>query len=377
MKRALRETLKIFRPDFTTKYGHALCDDSLKLLKKLPDNSVDLIMTSPPFALARPKKYGNESQESYVRWFVDKFADDLLRILKPTGSLVVDIGGSYKKGSPVRSLYHFELAIELVKKGFHLAQEFYWFNPAKMPAPVQWVNIERIRVRDSINPIWWFSKSERPKADNRRVLKPYTKSMERLLKRGYNPGPRDSEHVVGHKWSINNNGAIPENLLISAWPFSEEIIDDNEIHNILAISNTTSNDEYSRRCRKYKRHKHPARFPLELPSFFINFLTEPGDVVFDPFGGSGSTGKAAEDLKRRWFTCEIDPYYVETSRLRFFPTLKDKSVAKNGRKIYRKNRIKRSQKKSQLRIKRMILKSIRNKQRIPKIILLKTVKKQH
>lgn len=331
MKRELRLTINKFKPSFTTKHGYALCADSLELLKKMPDNSVDLIMTSPPFALSRPKKYGNESQESYVDWFIKHFADHLLRVLKPTGSLIVDIGGSFKKGSPTRSLYHFELAIELVKRGFFLAQEFYWFNPAKMPAPVQWVNIERIRVKDSVNPVWWFSKTERPKADNRRVLKAYSKSMERLLERGYNAGPRDSEHVVGHKWSINNKGAIPENLFISAWPFRHEIVDSEEVHNILAISNTTSNDEYSRRCRKLERHKHPARFPIELPSFFIKFLTEPGDVVFDPFGGSSSTGKAAEDLGRKWITCEINPYYVETSKLRFFATLK--KVNGKGRRI--------------------------------------------
>ncbi|UFJ40371.1 site-specific DNA-methyltransferase [Brevibacillus humidisoli] len=312
---------KKMKPKYSTKFGMAFCDDSIEFIKRLPSDSIDLIMTSPPFALTRPKKYGNKDQEQYVNWFVDHFAAELLRILKPTGSLVVDIGGSYKKGVPVRSLYHFELAIELTKKGFHLAQEFYWFNPAKMPAPVQWVNIERVRVRDSVNPVWWFSKTEHPKADNRRVLKPYTKSMKKLLERGYNPGPRDSEHVVGHSWQIDNQGAIPENLLINAWPFTEEVIDGQQVYNLLALSNTSSNDEYSRRCRKYERNKHPARFPIELPSFFINFLTEPGDVVFDPFGGSCSTGKAAEDLARKWITCEIDPYYVETSRLRFFECL--------------------------------------------------------
>ena len=306
-------------PVYSTKQGMAFCDDSIELLQKLPSESVDLIMTSPPFALTRPKQYGNESQEEYVSWFSEAFADDLLRVLKPSGSLVVDIGGSYKKGLPVRSLYHFELAIALEKKGFHLAQEFYWFNPAKMPAPVQWVNIERIRVRDSVNPVWWFSKSVRPKADNRRVLKPYTKSMKRLLERGYNAGPRPSEHVVGDRWNVNNHGAIPENLLIAAWPFTENTITP-EVHNILAISNTSSNDEFSRRCRENNVRKHPARFPLELPSFFINFLTDPGDVVFDPFGGTCATGKAAEDLGRKWFTCEIDPEYTKTSSLRFFPT---------------------------------------------------------
>lgn len=314
--------LASLNPVYSTNQGMAFCADSMEFVKSLPTESVDLIMTSPPFALTRPKKYGNETQENYVSWFTDGFSSELLRILKPSGSLVVDIGGSYKKGVPVRSLYHFELAIALVQQGFHLAQEFYWFNPAKMPAPIQWVNVTHMRVRDSVNPVWWFSKSETPKADNRHVLKPYSKHMKRLLERGYNAGPRDSEHVVGHKWDIAHEGAIPQNLLIHAWPFTNEQSDD-DVHNLLAISNTASNDEYSRRCRAFKRNKHPARFPVELPKFFIEFLTDPDDIVFDPFGGSGSTGAAAEILNRKWFTCEIDPYYVETSRLRFYPDLSE------------------------------------------------------
>lgn len=325
MSNELFGLLESLNPTFKTSNGIAFCKNSIEFLQDIPGESVDLIMTSPPFALTRPKKYGNEVQEEYVSWFTDTFADDLLRILKPSGSLIVDIGGSYKKGAPVRSLYHFELAIALVKKGFFLAQEFYWFNPAKMPSPVQWVNIKRVRVRDSVNPVWWFSKTENPKANNRNVLKPYSKSMKTLLKRGYNSGPRDSEHAVGKNWSIDNKGAIPENLFIQAWPFNEETVSYDDVHNILAIANTSSNDEYSRRCREHNRHKHPARFPIELPSFFINFLTEPGDIVFDPFAGSCTTGKAAEDLGRKWFTCEIDPYYVETSKLRFYTSLEHES----------------------------------------------------
>jgi len=303
----------------------AFCRDSTLLVKELPDESVDLIVTSPPFALTRPKAYGNAQQQEYVSWFTDEFSKELLRVLKPTGSLVIDIGGSYQRGLPVRSVYHFELLIALVRQGFYLAQEFYWFNPAKLPAPIQWVNVERTRVRDSVNPIWWLSKTPYPKADNRKVLKPYTKSMRRLLERGYNPGPRDSEHVVGRNWNVDNNGAIPENLLIQAWPFRADVVD-GQVRNLLAISNTASNDEYSRRCRQFGRNKHPARFPIELPKFFIMFLTDPGDVVFDPFGGSCATGKAAEELGRRWFTSEVNEYYVETSRLRFFPTLNSDEV---------------------------------------------------
>jgi site-specific DNA-methyltransferase (cytosine-N4-specific) len=97
----------------------------------MADNSCDLIMTSPPFALVRKKDYGNESENTYVSWFRD-FAVQFHRILKPSGSLVIDIGGSWIPGQPTRSLYHFELVIMLCRDaGFHLAQEFYWWNRTK------------------------------------------------------------------------------------------------------------------------------------------------------------------------------------------------------------------------------------------------------
>lgn len=315
MDTTLRSTLQTLGPAFTTEMGMAFCEDSSKLMKHIPDGSVDLIVTSPPFALTRPKAYGNADQGNYIDWFMSTFLEDLLRILKQRGSLVIDIGGSYKPGLPVRSLYHFELALELEKRGLKLAQEFYWYNPAKLPAPIEWVNVQRIRVKDSVNPVWWFSKDPDPKANNRNVLKPYTEHMRRLIQRGtYNEGPRDSEHVVGSKWARDNSGAIPDNLLPYVPEAPEEAMHPT---NLLVISNTSSNDLYSRRCRELNIRKHPARFPLELPAFFIKFLTSPGDIVFDPFGGSCATGRVAEDLGRQWVTSEIKEDYVQSSQLRF------------------------------------------------------------
>src|SRR5690606_28107862 len=123
----------------------------------LEANSIDLIMTSPPFGLVKKKDYGNEDADEYIDWF-RKFADGFRRVLKPEGSLVIDIGGSWVQGQPTRSLYHFELLIMLVKEfGFHLAQEFYWWNPSKLPSPAEWVTIRRIRVKDAVNCIWWLS----------------------------------------------------------------------------------------------------------------------------------------------------------------------------------------------------------------------------
>lgn len=208
-------------------------------------------------------------------WFWP-FAKQIYRILKPEGSFVLDIGGSWNKGEPTRSLYHFELLIRLCgDRGlFKLAQEFYWYNRAKMPAPAQWVTIERVRVKDAIQPIWWLAKTAYPKACNKRVLKPYSESMKNLLKKGYNDGPRPSGHVVSKKWGEDHGGAIPPN--------------------VIEVSNTKSSDSYLRACREYGLEVYPARFTDKVPEFFIKFLTKPRNLVLDPFAGSNVVGYVAE-----------------------------------------------------------------------------------
>ncbi len=283
---------------YRTKLGRAYCGNSLNILKQLKASSIDLVITSPPFALQRKKSYGNVSPEEYCEWFWP-FAEMISRVLKPNGSFVLDIGGSWTKGEPTRTLYHFELLMRLCGQDglFKLAQEFYWYNPAKMPAPAQWVTIERIRVKDSVNPIWWLSKTTRPNADNRRVLKPYKKSMQRLLKKGYNSGPRPSGHIVSKKWNRNNNGAIPPNLIEAA--------------------NTKSNDKYLLKCKEYKLDPNPARFVKAIPEFFVKFLTEPKDRVLDPFAGSNVVGAVAEKLGRKWISIEMNKEYVVGSSFRF------------------------------------------------------------
>src|ERR1051325_7319354 len=118
---------------YSTRKGKIILGDSLTYLdKSIKAESVDLIMTSPPFGLVRKKDYGNEDADRYVAWF-EQFAEQFVRVLKPAGSLVIDMGGAWKKGEPTRSLYHFELLVMLCRKfGFHLAQEFFWWNPAKL-----------------------------------------------------------------------------------------------------------------------------------------------------------------------------------------------------------------------------------------------------
>ena len=208
-----RVTLPVFH---VTKLGRIYCADSLAVMKTLPSGSVDLVMTSPPFALTRKKEYGNEQDDEYLRWF-RSFAEGFHRVLNKSGSLVIDLGGAWKPGSPTRSLYHFKLLIMLCEEfGFHLAQEFYWWNPSKLPTPAEWVNIRRVRVKDAINTVWWLSKSEWPKASNRRVLQPYSPSMRELLAKGYKAKLRPSGHDISEKFSIDNGAAIPPNLIAIA-----------------------------------------------------------------------------------------------------------------------------------------------------------------
>jgi DNA modification methylase len=286
---------------YRTERGEAWLGDAIEALDaRVDDESVDLIVTSPPFALQRPKEYGNEAQESYKDWFLP-FADEFWRVLKPTGSLVLDLGGAWEAGQPVKSIYAFELLVSLCRRPnrpFVLAQDFYWYNPARLPSPAQWVTVERVRVKDAVNYVWWLAKGPNPKADNTRVLREYTEAMKRLIDSGtYNRGRRPSGHVVREGFTEDRGGAIPPNLL--------------------AISNTGNDREYLDACRERNLRTHPARFPAEIPDFFINLLTDPDDLVVDPFAGSNVTGAAAESLGRSWLSIDVDEEYLRGSAARF------------------------------------------------------------
>jgi site-specific DNA-methyltransferase (cytosine-N4-specific) len=266
-------------------------------MQKLPAASVDAVITSPPYALHFKKEYGNVDKEDYVQWFLP-FAAEIKRVLTDEGSFVLNIGGSYNPGTPTRSLYHFKLLIALCEEiGFHLAQECFWFNPAKLPAPAEWVNVRRIRVKDSVEYVWWLSPSEWPAADNREVLVPYSRDMERIIKKGYKAKKRPSGHNITNKFRNRHEGAIPANLI--------------------ERGNNESNSAFVKACSERGLKLHPARFPPAIPEFFIKLLTAPGDLILDPFAGSNTTGYVAQVLGRRWLSTEIDKDYLRTSALRF------------------------------------------------------------
>jgi len=294
---------------YRTRHGLQASADSRKILSILPSDSVDLIVTSPPFALLRQKSYGNHEQEPYVAW-LGEFGETAFRVLKETGSFVLDLGGAYQRGRPVRSLYNFRVLLDFCDRlGYRLAEEFFWHNPAKLPSPIEWVNKRKIRAKDSVNTVWWFSKGDYPKADVTKVLVPYSERMKTLLKdpkKFYSPKNRPSGHDIAAAFGKQNAGAIPSNLL--------------------KIPNTESNSHYLRACKMLEQEGHPARFPAELPRFFMKFLTDPGDLVVDIFSGSNTTGEVAEELGRRWLSIELDRSYATLSAVRFMQGWSDESI---------------------------------------------------
>jgi len=295
-----------FAPYYETSLGAAYLEDALKILSSLPDDSVNAVVTSPPYALHFKKEYGNVDKKDYVKWFLP-FAKEFFRVLKNDGSFILNIGGSYNKGLPTRSMYLYKLLIELVDSvGFHLAQEFFWYNPAKLPMPAEWVTVRRIRVKDAVEHVWWLGKTAWPKASNRNVLKPYSGDMLRLNQRGVRATVRPSGHNIKSSFDkIGAGGAIPPNVF-------EDAPDD-----FLKFGNNSANDNYTLRCKEAGIRIHPARFPAALPDFFIRFLTDEGDIVLDPFAGSNTTGAVAEKLNRRWIVTETVEEYLAASKFRF------------------------------------------------------------
>jgi DNA modification methylase len=297
-------------PFYLTRKGKTYVGDSSDLLKELPDQSIDLVITSPPFALRRQKAYGNVEETEYVEW-IKPFAYEIFRVLKDSGSFVLDIGGAYRQGVPSRSLYNFRVLITLCDEiGFHLAQDFYWFNPAKLPSPIEWVNKRKMRVKDSVNTVWWFSKTSFPKADVTKVLAPYSERMKKLIQNPegfYKPDKRPSGHDIGKNFGKDNGGGIPSNLL--------------------TIPNTDSNSIYLRMCKKFGIDRHPARFPEQLPLFFIKMLTDANDLVVDIFAGSNTTGIVCEQLDRNWISFDSSIDYLRGSIFRFLKTDDENNIS--------------------------------------------------
>lgn len=310
------------KPLYKTELGEYYVGNTEELLvsglaNKLK-NKVQLILTSPPFPLNKKKKYGNLQGEDYKKWFIS-LAEIFSDLLTDDGSIVIEMGNSWVPKKPVQSLLHLESLLGFVNNpnaGLMLCQEFICHNPSRLPSPAQWVTIDRVRMTDSFTHIWWMSKSENPKADNRKVLRPYSKRMMKLLKsKKYNSGHRPSEHKIGDKSFLKDNGGSIMPNVIEIEPIDENR--EYRMPNIFSIANTKSNDTYLNMCKEKGFRPHPARMPPELASFFIEFLTEENDLVLDPFAGSNTTGYCAEKMVRRWVSIDAKEEYGIQSKIRF------------------------------------------------------------
>jgi hypothetical protein len=310
------------RPSFQTASGKFFvgrCETLLAgPLARPVRGKVQLLLTSPPFPLNRKKKYGNKTGTEFKQWFVnlgEKFAE----LLTPDGSIVIEMGNGWMPGRPVQSVFHLECLLDLLKKtgpGLRLIQEFICYNPARLPSPAQWVTIDRIRMTDSFTHVWWLSKTDYPKADNRRVLRPYSTTMVSLLKaKRYNHGPRPSEHRVSKKGFLRDHGGSIGHNFVELDPIDPDRPP--RLPNVVSLANTSSADRFLIRCRALGINPHPARMPVALANFFISFLTDRGDLVLDPFAGSNTTGYAAEMLGRKWIGIEANSQYVDQAALRF------------------------------------------------------------
>jgi len=278
--------------------GH--CEYVIDYLKALPNfKPVNLIFTSPPFPLNRAKRYGNLIGDEYLEW-ISKLGKLFKDILASDGSLVIELGNAWQQGAPIQSTLSIETLLELKKSAdYVLCQEFIYYNPAKLPSPIEWVNKMRIRVKDAFTRIWWLSTTSFPKANNDNVKEIYSNQMQKLIKSGkYNWGERPSEYNIGkNSFLKDNGGSIPSNVLIA--------------------SNTSSNDDYLKYCKKNRFQIHPARMPKEVADFFIRLLTVENDLVLDPFAGSNTTAYVAESLGRQWISIEANEDYVKGSLGRF------------------------------------------------------------
>lgn len=285
---------------FATDAGVALWGDCETALNSglIAPGSVSAIITSPPYPLLRKKAYGNVAAREYVDWML-RTVEPMRKVLTDNGSLVLNLADVWNPGEATLSLYQERLLIRLEDElGLRLCQRFVWENPSKLPAPAQWVTIERKRVKSSTEQIYWLSAGD-PPADNRQVLKAYSQAMQKRVASG---GERRVNRPSGHAFAqgafgADNGGAIPGN--------------------VIRASNTESNSYYMKMCRAEGLPIHPARFPVELPRFFIKLLTRPGDLIADFFAGSCTTGAEAEDQGRHWIVTERVLEYLQGGAHRF------------------------------------------------------------
>lgn len=258
--------------------------DSKDVLKTLPDNSVNLIFTSPPYADQRKTTYGGVHPDKYVEWFLP-ISMELLRVLKPNGTFILNIKEKVVNGE--RSTYVMELILEMKKQGWLWTEEFIWHK--KNCYPGKWPN----RFRDAWERLLQFNKDKKFNMYQNEVMVPMGDWAKTRLKNLSDTDKKRDESKVGSGFGKN----------ISNWLTRDKAYPTNVLH----LSTECSNK------------KHSAAFPEELPKWFINLFTQPGDIVLDPFMGSGTTNIVAQRMDRSSIGIELLPDYYDMVKKQIEP----------------------------------------------------------
>ena len=280
---------------FSTDLGIAILGTCETVFSRI-DCPITLVITSPPYPLAKARSYGNVSEAQYVDWIVRQL-EPIVRNLVPGGSIALNISNDIFLAGGARSLYRERLLLALHDRlGLYKVDELIWHNPSKPPGPVRWASIERTQLNVAWEPIYWLTNDPRAlRTDNRRVLQAHSERHLKLISQGGEQ--RHGEFSDGayrvHPGRFGNptEGKIPRNVLT----FGHSCADQRQ---------------YKRDARAAGLPAHGAPMPLSLASFLVEFMSRPGDLVVDPFGGSYTTAKAAELLGRRWLSTEIMVQYI-------------------------------------------------------------------
>lgn len=288
---------------FSTDLGIAIiahCESFFSMINE----PIHLIVTSPPYPLSRPRKYGNPSEKDYVDW-ICRTLEPVIKNLVPGGSICLNVGNDiFMSGTPARSLYRERLLIALNERfGLHKMDELIWVAN-KAPGPFQWASKKRVQLNVGYEPVYWLTNDPlKVRSDNRRVLQPHTDKHISFVRSG---GVRKrtvhsdgAYHKLPGSYCKETQGRIPRNIQ----------------------SFTTTKDDMNAAYRAYCETRgyalHGASMPIALPSFLINFLTEEDELVVDPMAGRLKVGMAAETLKRRWICTDKIADYVLGSRVCF------------------------------------------------------------
>lgn len=288
---------------FSTKLGLAIWGDCRKVFSAL-NEPIHLCLTSPPYCLAQPRAYGNPSQVEYVD-FICEAMEPIVRNLVPGGSICINVSNDiFVAGSPARSLYRERLVLALHDRlGLHKMEELIWLNPSKAPGPIAWASKKRVQLNVGYEPIYWLTNDPScVRSDNRRVLQPHSEKHLKLIAAGgetRNATFGDGANKV-RAGSFGNAtaGKIPRNVIQAGHRCSRQ---------------TPARDA----ARRAGLPVHGAAMPFAVADFLVKFLTEPGNLVVEPFAGYFTTPEAAEENGCRWLATDIHHEYPYAGSFRF------------------------------------------------------------